>query len=227
MKEPLIIVNFKTYSQVEGDGAMELARVCDDVAASTGVSIAVCPPMPELSRIASEVDIPVLSQHVDLRRSEPRTGHITLAAIKAAGAVGTILNHSERRLILADLADLVRGCRETGLQSVVCTNDLDTSLSAAMLGPDYIAMEPPELIGGDISVTTANPGIVRDTVKAIGGIKPDVKVLTGAGVKDAKDLSLALELGTVGVLLASGIVRSKDPRSSLLSLCKGIGSQPY
>jgi triosephosphate isomerase len=206
MKEPLIIVNFKTYSQVEGDGAMELARVCDDVAASTGVSIAVCPPMPELSRIASEVDIPVLSQHVDLRRSEPRTGHITLAAIKAAGAVGTILNHSERRLILADLADLVRGCRETGLQSVVCTNDLDTSLSAAMLGPDYIAMEPPELIGGDIYVTTAN---------------------TGAGVKDAKDLSLALELGTVGVLLASGIVRSKDPRSSLLSLCKGIGSQPY
>lgn len=225
MREPLIVVNFKTYPQVEGKKAWDLAKVCEKAAIETGVSIAVCPPMPELSRIASEVEIPVLAQGADMARSDPRTAHVTVGAIRAAGSAGTLLNHSERRLILADLEDLVTTCRASGLLTIVCTNNLATSLAGAMLGPDYIAMEPPELIGGDISVTTANPGIVRDTVEAVRRVRPEVKVLTGAGVKDARDLSMALELGTVGVLLASGIVKAKDPGSALVSLCEGIGSQ--
>lgn len=222
MDEPLIILNFKTYREVEGARAMELARICERVASETGITIAVCPPAIELSRIASEVEIPVLSQHADISRSDPRTGSVTIPGIKATGAVGTLINHSERRLNLADIEDLVRGCREAGLVSIVCTNNVSTSLAAALTGPDYIAMEPPELIGGDISVTSADPGIVKGTVVGISRVSPEVKVLTGAGVKTGEDVRVALELGTVGVLLASGVVKASDPGKALISLCSGI-----
>jgi len=167
MRDPLIVINFKTYKEVDGIGALSLARICQEVSADTGVEIAVCPPMVELSLIASQLDIPVLSQHADLRRSDPRTGAVTLSSIKAAGAAGTLINHSERRLQMADIEDLVRGASELDLETIVCTNNIRTSLAAAAIGPDYIAVEPPELIGGDISVTTADPGIVKGTVEQV------------------------------------------------------------
>lgn len=222
MKDPIVIVNFKTYAEVEGERGLALAHICDEVASETGVSIGIAPPLIELSKIASEVEIPVFSQHIDLRKSDPRTGCVTVKAVKAAGCAGTLLNHSERRLILADLEDLIAGAREIGLVTIVCTNNTGTSRSVAPMRPDYIAMEPPELIGGDISVTTANPGIVRDAVKAVKDITKDVRVLTGAGVKTSKDLSKAIELGCSGVLLASGIVKAKDPKAALISLCSDI-----
>jgi triosephosphate isomerase (TIM) len=224
LKDPIVIVNFKTYAEVEGEKCLSLARICDDVASETGVSIGIAPPMIELSRIASEVEIPVFSQHIDLRKSDPRTGYVTIKAVKAAGCAGTLLNHSERRLILADLEDLISGAKENSLITIVCTNNTGTSRSVAPLRPDYIAMEPPELIGGDISVTTANPGIVKDAVKAVKDISRDVKVLTGAGVKNSADLAKAIELGCSGVLLASGIVKAKDPKAALISLCSSITS---
>ncbi len=222
MKDPIVIVNFKTYTEVEGARCLALAHICDEVASETGVSIGIAPPMIELSKIASDVEIPVFSQHIDLRKSDPRTGYVTMNAVKAAGCAGTLLNHSERRLILADLEDLISGAKENRLITIVCTNNTGTSRAVAPLKPDYIAMEPPELIGGDISVTTANPGIVKDAVKAVKDITRDVKVLTGAGVKTSKDLSKAIELGCSGVLLASGIVKAKDPKAALISLCSDI-----
>jgi triosephosphate isomerase len=222
MKDPVVIVNFKTYQEVEGEKCLSMARICDSVASETGVTIGVAPPQIELSRVASEVEIPVFSQHIDLRKSDPRTGSVTLKAVKAAGCAGTLLNHSERRLILADLEDLIQGAKEVGLVTIVCTNNTGTSRAVAPMRPDYIAMEPPELIGGDVSVTTANPGIVKDAVKAVKEISKDVKVLTGAGVKTSKDLSKALELGCSGVLLASGVVKAKDPKAALMSLCSDI-----
>lgn len=224
MKDPIVIVNFKTYAEVEGEKCLALAHICDEVASETGVSIGIAPPLIELSKIASEVEIPVFAQHIDIRKSDPRTGYVTLKAVKAAGCEGTLLNHSERRMILADLEDLIAGSREVGLVTVVCTNNTGASRSVAPLRPDYIAMEPPELIGGDISVTTANPGIVRDAVKAVKDISKDVRILTGAGVKTSQDLSKAIELGCSGVLLASGIVKAKDPKAALISLCSGITS---
>jgi triosephosphate isomerase len=222
VKDPIVIVNFKTYAEVEGEKCLALARICDKVASENGVSIGIAPPLIELSKIASEVEIPVFSQHIDIRKSDPRTGHVTLRSIKAAGCAGTLLNHSERRLILADLEDLISGAKENRLITIVCTNNTGTSRAVAPLEPDYIAMEPPELIGGDISVTTANPGIVQDAVKAVKDISKDVKVLTGAGVKTSADLKKALELGCAGVLLASGVVKAKDPKAALISLCSGI-----
>ena len=54
-------------------------------------------------------------------------------------------------------------------------------------------------------------------------VDPNVKVLCGAGVKTGKDIRKALELGAHGVLLASGVVKAKDKRATLMDLVGGLG----
>ncbi len=217
-----MIVNFKAYTEVDGPSAISMAEACAAVAEETGVSIAVCPPIAELGSVARSVDVPVLSQHVEPRKPGSATGWVTPSMVKASGAVGSLVNHSEHRMILSDIREAVSMCRKSGLVSVVCTDSAPSSGAAAFFRPDFVAVEPPELIGGDISVTTASPEIVSDTVDIVRSVDKDVKVLCGAGVKTGEDVRTAIELGASGVLLASGVVKHKDPRAALLDLVSGI-----
>lgn len=219
---PVIVVNFKTYVEASGPRALELAKLCEQVAKETGSSIVVAPPTPDIALVASSVDIPVFAQHVDDVASGGTTGHVTVENVKASGAKGTLLNHSERRIKIAEIHELIVRSRAAGLGTIVCTNNLGVSKACASMEPDFVAIEPPELIGGDISVTSANPKIVGDTVLAIRAIGKGVGVLCGAGVKNGTDVAKAVELGTEGVLLASGVVKAKDRRAVLLDLASGL-----
>ncbi len=145
-----------------------------------------------------------------------------MEAVKEAGAVGTLINHSEHRLRLADIDDCVKRAKEAGLITCVCTNNLSTSKAASLLSPDFVAVEPPELIGGDISVSKAQPELVKGTVDAVKSVSPNVKVLCGAGVKNGEDVKKALELGSEGVLLASGVVKAKDVEAAMRDLISGL-----
>ena len=219
---PAIIVNFKVYREVEGAKAVSVALACQKVAEESGVSVAVCPPMVELSRVAAAVNIPVLAQHVDARKPGSNTGWITPEMIASAGAVGTLLNHSEHRLEITDLKSSVAACKVNGLISVVCADSSETSGAMAFFRPDFIAVEPPELIGGDISVTSARPEVVSDAVHAVHRVDANIPVLCGAGVKTGKDVKEALRLGAKGVLLASGVVKATDVAKALSDLVSGI-----
>jgi triosephosphate isomerase len=95
---------------------------------------------------------------------------------------------------------------------------LDEAKALASLGPTMIAVEPPELIGGDISVTSADPEIVSGTANLVKSVNPDVRVLCGAGVKNGEDVAMAIQLGTEGVLLASGVTKANDPQGILADL---------
>ncbi|MEW6069351.1 MAG: triose-phosphate isomerase [Candidatus Thermoplasmatota archaeon] len=222
MRTPAIVINFKAYDEIIGKKGLELAKLCEKISLENEVEIAIAPQIVDLGIIAKEVRIPVLSQHVDAVEPGSRTGHITCEAIKAIGASGTLINHSEKRLLLADIEFIVRKCKSLGLMSIVCTNNLEVSKACSPLEPDFIAIEPPELIGGDIAVTTAEPEVVRGAVREITRINPNVKVLCGAGVKNGKDVAKALELGTCGVLLASGVVKAKNQRKVLEDLVAGV-----
>jgi triosephosphate isomerase len=81
--------------------------------------------------------------------------------------------------------------------------------------PDITSVEPPELIGTGISVSKAKPEIVTDTVKLVHKVDPKMIILCGAGISTAEDVFIALKLGTRGVLVASGIVKAKDPYTVL------------
>ena len=222
IRYPAVVVNFKVYSQVEGRGALRLAEICGKVAEETGASIAVCPPVAELSLVASQASVPVFSQNVDPRKPGSGTGYTTPSAVKAAGAFGTLINHSENRKPAEDVGTCVAMCRDLGLHTCVCAESIDKAKELAAFSPDMIAVEPPELIGGDISVTTADPGIVSETVSAVEAVDRKISVLCGAGVKTGKDVAAAIGLGAKGVLLASGVVKAADPEAVLRDLVKYI-----
>lgn len=222
MRTPVIILNFKAYNESSGERGLALAKICEEVAQETGKSIVIAPQQMDLSLMVKEVDVPVMAQHVDPIGEGSFTGHISPYAVKEIGGMGTLLNHSERGLPPAVIAETVQICKKVGLETVVCANDIEMAQVAATFDPDYVAVEPPELIGGDISVTSANPEIVSGTVEKVKEVNPNVVVLCGAGVKNGEDVRKAIELGTEGVLLASGVVKAKDPRLALLDLANGL-----
>lgn len=220
---PIIIVNLKAYSQSRGDRALAIAQALEDVAKETGVAFAVAPNAFDVRLLAERTGLPVFAQHVDAVLEGSFTGHLTPEAAKEAGAVGSLVNHSENRLRLADIEHVVERLRGCGMDSVVCTNNATVSRAAASVHPTFVAVEPPELIGGDISVTTADPEVVRYSVDMVKGVDPKVRVLCGAGVKTGKDIGKAIELGTDGVLLASGVALAHDVRAVARDLASGIG----
>lgn len=222
MDLPVLILNFKTYPEILGPQGLGLARLCEAVAAETRRSVALVPSLVDLSLTAQEVRIPVLAQHADDLDAGSQTGWIPPSAAKAAGATGTLLNHAEHPIPLSVLKPLIERCHALDLETVVCANDLEAAERVAALGPGYVAVEPPELIGGDVSVTSARPEVVRDAVAAVRKVDAAVQVLCGAGVKSGKDVRKAVELGAQGVLLASGVVKAADPRKALTDLLRGF-----
>ncbi|MFC2154367.1 triose-phosphate isomerase [Candidatus Altiarchaeota archaeon] len=222
MKDGLIVLNMKTYEQSTGDGGFKIAKLCDEVAGETKAKLVVCPSADLIYRISQDVSIPVYAQHVDNRAFGSNTGRILPEAAKSAGAQGSLVNHSERRLRLADIEALIEKLRGLKMTSIVCSNNVATTKAVATLEPDYVAIEPPELIGSGISVSQAQPELITKSVDAVKEVTDKVKVLTGAGITKGEDIQKALELGTVGVLLASGVVKAKDPRMVLLDLISGL-----
>ncbi|WP_017980981.1 triose-phosphate isomerase [Methanocaldococcus villosus] len=217
----IIIINYKTYKESLGKRGLEIAKIAEKVSEESGVNIAVAPQYVDLRMIAENVNIPVYAQHVDNIKPGSHTGHILPESIKDI-CIGTLLNHSEKRLLLSDIEELINRCRELKLETVVCTNNINTSKAVAALNPDYIAVEPPELIGTGIPVSKANPEVVEGTVKAVKEINKDVKVLCGAGISKGEDVKAALDLGAEGVLLASGVVKAKNVEEAIRELIKYI-----
>jgi triosephosphate isomerase len=212
-----ILLNLKTYDEATAANAVELAKACRDVSKETGVKIAIAPQTADLYRVSS-VDLPIYAQHIDSVGSGSYTGHVYIKSVKEAGACGSLVNHSEKRLTLAEIEKIVTLLKENKMASVVCTNNAATTAAAAALAPDYVAIEPPELIGCGIPVSKADPDVIVNSVSAVLKINPTVKVLCGAGISKGEDLKAAVDLGAAGVLLASGIVKAKDPKAALYDL---------
>lgn len=221
-RTPIVILNFKTYLESTGKRALELAKISGEVAEETGINVAVSPQHADVWQIAKEVEIPVFAQHVDPVDAGGHTGSILLESMMEAGASGTLINHSEQRMKLADIDAVVKKVKANDMVSVVCTNNVETSAAAATLKPNFVAIEPPELIGSGIPVSKAEPEVVEGTVDVIHQINPDVKVLCGAGISTGEDMRAALDLGAEGVLLASGIILADDPKAALLDLVSKI-----
>ena len=222
LQTPVIIVNFKTYLEATDEKAVELAKKAEKVSLETKVSIGVAPQFADIANIAKAVSIPVFAQHIDPIQPGSHTGHLLAESVKEAGAMGTLINHSERQLNLSDIDAIIKITREKGLVSVVCANNPAISASVATLKPEIIAIEPPELIGTGIPVSKAKPEVITDTIKLVREINKKVVILCGAGISRGEDVKAALRLGTQGVLVASGIVKAKDPYTILREFAEAI-----
>ena len=224
VKVPIIIVNYKTYSEATGKRALKLSKTADEVSKETGVAIGVVPQIADIASICDIVSIPVFSQHIDPILPGSSTGHVLLESVKEAGAIGTLINHAEKQLKLCAIENIIARTREAGMVSVVCTCNAAVSEAVAALKPDIISLEPPELIGTGIPVSQSKPDAVTEMVALVKHVNPSAVTLCGAGITKGEDVAAALKLGTVGVLVASGIVKAKDPRKVLLDFSEAISA---
>jgi len=223
MKLPLILVNFKTYLEALGKNSVKLAKICESVAQKYKVNIVIAPEFLDLSKVVTEVKLPIFAQHIDpIEKNGMHTGHIVAENLKNIGIVGTLISHSERRLELPVIEKCVEIAKKFGLISVCCSENPEKSEKIAKFSPDFIVIEPPELIGTGISVSTAKPEIITETIRKIHKVNPKVKVLCGAGITTGEDVKKALELGTAGILVASGVVKAKNPEKVLSEFAKVI-----
>jgi len=213
MKTPILIINFKVYDNSIKD-TIKIANIVKRVSEETGVNIVVAPSHISLKETAGIV--PTFAQSIDPLNPGPYTGSVIAEDLKGAGVAGAIINHSEKRLNAEVVEKCVRRCKENSLISVVCVENQEEAKSYSEFNPTYIAIEPPELIG-KISVTQVNPKIIEDVVKSV-----NVKVLCGAGIRTKDDIKKALELGAVGVLVSSGIVKAENIEESLREAVKGF-----
>ncbi len=222
IKLPVIILNLKTYLQSTGDRAVKLAKQCEETAEKTGVEVAVAPQFTDISAVAKAVSIPVLAQHIDPYEAGKYTGHILAEAVRDCGAVGTLLNHSERTLPLDRVEACIKRAEKAELLTVTCADTPETCKAVAALNPNFIAIEPPELIGSGIPVSKAKPEIVTEAVKGVKEVDSKIPVLCGAGITTGSDVGAALRLGTKGILLASGVVKSENPLNVLMDMANAI-----
>ncbi len=219
---PVIVINFKTYSQATGERAILLAQQCEKVAKEYDISVVVAPQFTDIFQVARAVEIPVFAQHMDAGEPGQYTGHIIGEALVEAGCSGVLLNHSERRLQLADIEAAVRRAERLHLYTIVCTNNPVVSVAGAALNPSAIAVEPPGIRGSGISVSQSKPEVITTTVDMIRRVNKTVVILCGAGISKGDDVKAALNLGSQGVLLASAVAKSNRPADVLRELIQPL-----
>lgn len=205
----MFIINFKNYEEVAASKSVTLAEVAAKISKKHSVKIVVCPPQHLISEVA-KIPVVVFSQHVDAASVGSTTGFVVPDLLKKSNVQGSLINHSEHRIPPDEIERLVSRLRSLGMTSVVCVKDAEEAGRYAKLAPDYIAVEPPELIGSGKAVSNERPEIITNSVRAVREAKNSTLLLCGAGIISGEDVSKSLELGADGILVASGIVKSPD-----------------
>src|SRR5206468_11463845 len=175
-----LVINLKNYNEISGDNSTKIVQDAKKASLSNHKDIIIAPPPSSLLAL-SKIKIPIISQHVDDVALGATTGFIVPEIVKSYGAVGSIINHSEHKIEYLQIKSLVKRLRDLEMVSIVCAADLDEVEKTSRLSPDFLAIEPPELIGNGVAVSKANPSIVRNSVKVVKRVSPAVKVICGAG----------------------------------------------
>jgi len=216
----MLIVNFKTYEEATGDKAVALAQLCEKVSQETGKEIIVVPQTADIYRVSQAVGLKVYAQHVDAISYGSNTGHILLESVKAAGAVGTLVNHSEHRLPMQKVKDIIELCKHRSFAVLVCAQDPEEVEQMTRQEPSYVAYEPPGLIGGDVSVSESKPEVITESLEKVQ--ERELSLIVGAGIKTSEDVRISLDLGAIGVLVASGIVKAEDQEQAIRDLVSSL-----
>ena len=209
-KIPVLVLNLKNYQEIFAKNALKIALEAQKISQKYSIDIIICPPNPLLYYLSNELDIPVFAQHVDYAKIGSSTGAIVPELLNSIGITGSLINHSEKRIPLNQIESIVKKFKELDLSSLVCAQTVEEVKLISQLDPDLIAIEPPELIGSGRSVSKVNPNIITDSVNAGNSVNSNVDILCGAGIMNSDDVKIALNLGSKGILIASGVVQSDN-----------------
>jgi len=216
----MIFINFKNYHQASGSKAVFLAQTCEEVSAETAIPIIPCVASTDLINIAKTITCPVWVQHIDPIDTEKSTGFITPPIVKAHGAWGTLLNHSEHPMELKEIKKAVLLAKQNSLRTMVLVENSELALKVDELAPDYIGIEEPSLIGSGQSMSQSEKG--KQKIKEFIAIVKNAVPLVGAGISEKSDIEESLSLGAKGILVASAVVKAKNPQEKLKELASAF-----
>ncbi|MCL5730091.1 MAG: triose-phosphate isomerase [Candidatus Pacearchaeota archaeon] len=203
----ITIINFKTYKQ--GEEVIKLTKEIE----RTDKNIIIGVQAVDIREISKKTKLRVFVQHADYFEKGRNTGFVIPEAVKAAGASGVFINHSEHKLNFDIIKRTMKRCKEVGLKTAVFAADLGEMKKIERLKPTYLIFEPPELVAGKVSVSSAKPDMIKKISKAV-----KMKFLVGAGIHSRKDVEVALRLGASGIAISSAITQVKDPSAELRRL---------
>ena len=214
----MFVINCKNYMEVSGrDGITGLIGAARRVARRHTLDIAVAPPQHLIGLGAEHAakggggGISIFAQHVDCAGPGGTTGFIVPELLKESGVTGSLINHSEHRIPGRQIRETVTRLDGLGMTSIVCVRSVAEARKYAALEPDYIAIEPPELIGSGRAVSRERPDLIEKAAAAVldaGGGR--TRLLCGAGIVSGEDVARAVQLGSGGILVASGIIKAGD-----------------
>ncbi len=217
LRPPLFEVGLKGY--LYGAAALRLAREAERASFEHGVGVIFDPQLVDIPAIARETEhLLVFAQHMDPVEVGRGAGAVLPEAIKEAGAVGTMLNHSERRMTLAEIDRAIQRADEVGLATMVCVDSPEEAAAIAHLAPNIVLAEPPELIGGDRSVAAGMRGFVERTIDLVGRVDPGIIVMCSAGIRTPEDVAEMVGLGVGATGSTSGILKAEDPVAQMRAM---------
>lgn len=217
----MFIINCKNYDEISGEKITKLVKTAQKVSKKYGTKIAVAPPQHLLSKVTS-FSIPILAQHVDDAKVGSTTGFMIPELLKKSKVRGSLINHSEHRISSKEIEQLVIRLRKLSMTSVVCVKNVPEALKYAKLNPDYIAIEPPELIGSGKAVSKEKPELITRAATAVKSGKNQTKLLCGAGIVSGEDVKQSMILGSKGILVASGIIKAKNWQKIIEEFAKAM-----
>lgn len=217
----MIFLNYKTYEKGTGELALEISRIAEEVSKQSGVKIIPVVQASDIAEIVQSVSLEIWAQKVDSVEFGAHTGSVVPEAVFEDGAMGTFLNHSENKSDFETLAKAHDRAVEIGLKTLVFAADTEELKKICSLNPNFVSYEPPSLIGSsDVSVTSAEPEIVKQAVEI--SRNAGIPLVVGAGVHSMEDVKKSLELGAIGVAVASDVMKAEDPKKELLDLTSGF-----
>jgi triosephosphate isomerase len=172
--------------------------------------------------LVANSSIQILAQHIDVSKVGSTTGFIIPELLKKSGVKGSLINHSEHRITSKEIEKLVLKLKELKMISILCVKDIAEVKKYVKLNPDYIAIEPPELIGSGKAVSKEKPELIAKAASIVNNSKNKTKLLCGAGIVSGEDVAKAIELGSKGILVASGIIKAKDWNKVISEFSKAL-----
>ena len=196
-----------------GERMLKLAKAADAASKKYDVRIILTPQYTDIRMLAQATEhLLIFAQHMDALPVGRGLGAVLPEAVKAAGAVGVMLNHAEKQVSIADLFQTIKRADEVGLATIVCADTIEEAEAIAHFAPNIIVAEPTHLIGN------GKPGdkkYVVETTAAIKKINPEILVLQGAGISNGRDVYNVIKAGADAIGTTSGIMKADDPEAMM------------
>ena len=217
----MFIINCKNYEEISGDKIKKFIKIAEQVSKKYKIKIAISPPQHLIGLVVNS-SIPILAQHIDDSKIGSTTGYIIPELLKKSKVKGSLINHSEHRISSKEIEKLVLKLKELKMISIVCVKDVAEVKKYLKINPDFIAIEPPELIGSGKAISTEKPDLIQKAARIVNDSKNKTKLLCGAGIVSGEDVAKSIELGSKGILVASGIIKAKNWNKIISEFAKAL-----